>query len=269
MVKLKRKLGKVDIVTSRDNRKLVHARKVRDGKIRSQIFIEGRRLAVEALRSELVIDDCLISDEFQHADLIDAIRERTNNVIPIADRIFKTISDTKEPQGIVLIGQRPKTSGLNPVLEFTKLPLVLFLNEISSPSNLGAVLRTAEAAGVANVVISAGSADVYSPKAIRASMGSSFRLWIHENVEFNDAIAWAKQQGLRTTAADISATGSYANVDWRQPRLLIFGNEAHGLSDAQLANVDEKILIPMENGVESLNLGVSAGIILFEAKRQC
>ncbi len=261
-------MNKPETITSRDNGKLVNARKVRDGKIRSQVFIEGRRLAAEALRSDIVIDECLISDEFNHGELIGAVRERTKNVSVVADRLFKTIADTNEPQGIILLAKRPEAMTVYPSYQRTKVPVVLFLNEISNPSNLGAILRIAEAAGVVGVIVSANSADAFSPKAVRAAMGSSFRLKIRENAEFDEVIAWAMEQRLITTAADVSAKCSYTEADWRQSRLLIFGSEAHGLSEEQLANVDEKLLIPMENSVESLNLSVSAGIILFEAKRQ-
>lgn len=261
-------MNKTEIITSRENGKLIHARKVRDGKLRSQIFVEGRRLAAEALRSDIVIDECLVSDEFDRGELIDAICERSRNVSAVADRLFKSIADTNEPQGIVLLARRPEGIMVDPASQPAILPLVLFLNEISNPSNLGAIMRTAEAAGVAGVIVSTNSADAFSPKAIRAAMGSSFRLKIRENVEYADVIAWAKNQKLTTTVADVSAKCSYTEADWRQSRLLIFGSEAHGLSEEQLANVDEKLLIPMENSVESLNLSVSAGIILFEAKRQ-
>ncbi len=257
-----------ETITSRENGKLVNARKVRDGKDRTKIFIEGRRLASEALHSPIVIDECLISDEFNDSDLIKAIENRTENISTVADRLFKTIADTNEPQGIVLIARRPTSGDLDAAIQTANPRLVLFLNEINNPSNLGAILRTAEAAGVAGVIVSVNSADVYSPKSIRAAMGSSFRLKIWENARFDEVISWARERKLNTTAADISADGSYADIDWKQPRLLILGSEAHGLSIEQLASVNETILIPMENSVESLNLGVSAGIILFEAKRQ-
>ncbi len=255
-------------ITSRDNGKLRAARKVREGRVRSQIFIEGRRLVAEALRSDILIDECLISTEFSDAGLIDAVRNRTQNIAIVASRLFKTIADTNEPQGIVLIARRPSADDLLVADHAAKVKIVLFLNEISNPSNLGAILRTAEAAGVVGVIVSANSADVYSPKAIRAAMGSSFRLKIRENALFEEVIAWAKERELIITAADVSASCSYVDADWRQQRLLIFGSEAHGLTAEQIASVDETVLIPMENGVESLNLGVSAGIILFEAKRQ-
>lgn len=257
-----------ETITSRDNGRLVNARKVRDGKRREQIFIEGRRLAAEALRSSIVIDECLISDEFRDDDLLNAINDRTTNIWIVANRLFKSIADTNEPQGIVFLARRPSIGVIDVQIETAKLPLVLFLNEINNPANLGAILRSAEAAGVAGVIISANSADVFSPRSIRAAMGSSLRLPVLENANFLEVIDWAKDRKLTTVAADISAKQSYTEMDWSRPALLIFGSEAHGLSLEQLNHVDEKILIPMENGVESLNLGVSAGIILFEAKRR-
>ena len=99
-------------------------------------------------------------------------------------------------------------------------------------------------------------------------MGSAFRLPIVEKQTFDEAIEWARSQGLVTTAADISGSQSYTDIDWTTPRLIVFGSEAHGLEERELAIIDEKIIIPMENEVESLNLAVSSGIILFVAKRQ-
>ncbi|HQX57259.1 MAG TPA: RNA methyltransferase, partial [Pyrinomonadaceae bacterium] len=136
------------------------------------------------------------------------------------------------------------------------------------PSNLGAVLRTAEAAGVAGIIITKQSADVYSPKSIRASMGSIFRMAIWNDVELDPVLRWAADKGLRATTTAAAATATHTAVDWSIPRLLIFGSEAHGLNGIDLGISDERVKIAIESPVESLNLAVSAGIILFEAKRQ-
>jgi len=255
---------KIEQIISRDNQRLVNARKVRDGKVPDKIFIEGRRLVEEALRSEIVSEECFFSEDFTDDGLRRAFRGR---VFEVPANIFTSIADTDHTQGIVVIAQRPATSSLN-LEQKTAMPLVVFLNEINNPSNLGAVIRTAEAAGVGGVMVSKNSADVFSPKALRAAMGSSFRLPYGDNVTFDEAINWAQNEGLTTTAADKRGKESYTSVDWKKPRLLIFGSEAHGLSDEQLTLVDETISIPMTHTVESLNLAVSAGVILFEAKRQ-
>ena len=262
-------MNEIEKITSRDNRRLVMARKIRDGEIADRIFIEGRRLAVEALRSEISIDECFVVEGFRDGELLAAVGKRTSVFAGLPERVFGSIADTDRPQGIILIAKRPKT-GADAIKSRTGeggLPVTVFLKEINNPSNLGAIMRTAEAADIAGVIISTKSADIYSPKALRAAMGASFRLRVWENADFEEVLQWAKEAKLLTTAADVSAAENYTQVDWKMPRLLIFGSEAHGLSDAELKKIDELIKIPMENGVESLNLAVSAGIILFEAKR--
>ncbi len=257
-------------ISSRDNRRLINARNVRIGKVREQMFIEGRRLINETLASGLTIDECFVSDDFRDAEMFDAISEQTDAIAQIPARIFSSIADTGQSQGIILIAQRPTTSAelIESRLGVSRLQVVIFLKDINNPSNLGAVLRTAEAAGAAGVIVSTNSADVYSPKALRAAMGASFRLPVWDNAYFDDVLRWAKKKKLVTTAADASAVTSYTEIVWKKPRLLILGSESHGLSDAEIASIDEAVKIPMENDVESLNLAVSAGIILYEAKRQ-
>ena len=265
-------MNDVEKITSRDNQRIMDARKVRDGKDTGRIFIEGRRLVNEAVRSAIAIDECFYVDGFRDGDLLSAIAARTQKMTEVPERLFRSIADTDNSQGIILIAQRPNNgaAAINECLKTktSSLPIVLFLKEINNPSNLGAILRTAEAAGVAGVVISENSADVYSPKSLRAAMGSSFRLPIWDRARFGEILDWAKNWDLVSTAADVGATKSYIQIDWRQPRLLIFGSEAHGLSESELQSIDEQLKIPMEDAVESLNLAVSAGVILFEARRQ-
>jgi len=249
------------LITSRDNGRLMAARRVRDGRDKFRIFIEGRRLAEEALRSGLKITECFLREGFDDAGLAGNITAPTFRV---PDKIFKTVADTDTPQGIILVAERPS------MRPFTKslLPMTLFLNEINNPSNLGAILRTAEAAGVSHVVLSKGSTDPYAPKALRASMGSAFRISIEEGESLLEAAAVTRERGGVVTGADIHGTISYLDADWAKARMLVLGSEAHGLSNEERELLDETVRIPMASDVESLNLAVSAGIILFEARRQ-
>jgi TrmH family RNA methyltransferase len=195
----------------------------------------------------------------------------TANIVEVPERIFASMADTKNSQGVILVAERPPTengSSIMSALASAKLPLVIFLNEINNPSNLGALLRTAEAAGAAGVIASRNSADVYSPKALRAAMGSAFRLAIWDLAEPNEVFRWARENGLVPTATDASAMIDHTDLNWRTRRLLIFGSEAHGLDNLDRQEIQEMIRIPMEPQVESLNLAVSAGVILFEARRQ-
>ena len=263
-------MNRIEKITSRDNRRLVSVRKVRDGKTGDKIFIEGKRLAAESLRSDIEIEECFVVEGFHERELVDSIAKTGATICEVTERIFDSIADTDQPQGIIVIAKRPilKPEFVDYNFNNAALPVVIFLKEINNPSNLGAILRTAEAVNVAGIIVSKRSADVYSPKALRSAMGASLRLPIWENAEFDGVMSWAKERNLATMAADISGTVSYDQIDWKTPSLLIFGSEAHGLSEMELEALDKKIRIPMENGVESLNLAVSAGIILFEAKRQ-
>ncbi|MEO6051455.1 MAG: RNA methyltransferase [Pyrinomonadaceae bacterium] len=263
-------MNEIQTISSRENRRLVNARKVRDGKVPDQIFIEGRRLVSEALSSNLEIGECLVVEAFSDRKLLDAVCKTKSAITEIPVKIFNSIADTEHSQGIILIAKRPKTSAgtIEGSIGSAALPVVIFLNEINNPSNLGAVMRTAEAAGVALVIISTNSANAFSPKALRSAMGASFRMLIWENAEFDQILRWADEKELTVTAADIYAKESYLQTDWRTPRLLVLGSEAHGLSDADLKKIRATIRIPMEQDAESLNLAVSVGIILFEARRQ-
>ncbi|CAN5387547.1 23S rRNA (guanosine(2251)-2'-O)-methyltransferase RlmB [soil metagenome] len=262
----------IEKISSRGNQRLVATRKIRDGRGDRRIFIEGKRLAEETLRSGIEILECYFKIGFDDDDLLQTSIDKAKTTFELSEKLFDSIADTKNPQGLILIAKRP--IGVQTAIEErirtqnASPPVVLFLKEINNPSNLGAILRTAEAAGVAGVVVSKGSADVFSPKSLRASMGSAFRLPIWENAETAEVVNWAKGLNFISTAADISAAKSYTDIDWSVPRLLVFGSEAHGLEANDLDQIDEKILIPMQNGVESLNLAVSAAVILFEAKRQ-
>ncbi len=263
-------MREIEKITSRDNRRLVRTRKVRDGKEPSLIFIEGRRLVSEALRSELKIEECFVSENFRDEELLDAVNRKAAAMAILPEKIYDSITDTKKSQGIVLIAERPANSwaALELRLAGASLPIVIFLNEANNPSNLGAIFRTAEAADTAGIIVSRNSADAFSPKALRAAMGAAFRIPVLENADFYKTLQWAGDRNLTATACDIDAEDEYFEADWKLPRLLIFGSEAHGLDRTEIEMANETIRIPMENDVESLNLAVSAGIILFEAKRQ-
>lgn len=261
-------------ITSRDNARLVHIRKVRDGKVPDQIFLEGSRLAEEALRSNAALIECVFTASFADSErghaLLDKLAASDIRMSEIPDPVFRSIADTTSSQGIVLTAKRP----LN---EFDRISgdpgpagpaLFVYLHEVNDPSNLGAVFRSAEAAGASGIVLSPHSANPFSPKALRAAMGSNLRMLVWEGCDIADCVAWAKERGIRVVAADISGAKEHSDLDWTVPSLVIFGSEAHGLSGEALSLADEIFRIPMKNGVESLNLAVSAGIILFEAVRQ-
>ncbi|HUR97073.1 MAG TPA: RNA methyltransferase [Pyrinomonadaceae bacterium] len=257
-------------ISSRDNPHLKEARRVRDGKEREKIFIEGARLVKEAVRAGLEIEMLFLSKDgvFRAGELLET--ETSAGIFQVTDSALSSISDTVTSQGVLAIASRP-APGQGKVeqgLANAAVPVVAFLHQTNNPSNLGAVIRTADAAGAAGVIVSSGSADAFSPKALRAAMGSSFRLPVWADADLSDVLRWAEGKDLQTVATEIGATRSYADIDWTRPTLLLLGSEAHGLPKGEMEEVDEKIMIPMETSVESLNLAVACGVILFEARRQ-
>lgn len=261
-------------ITSRENQKLKLARKIRDGRQDNFIFIEGLRLAEEALSSNLDISEIFVSESFSKMERgQDFLRKnQISGLFEVSEQIFNSLSDTKHSQGIILISNKPETgkSVIENYLQNDKrrFPLIVLLHQINNPSNLGAILRSCEAAGISGVILTKDSTDVFSPKALRGAMGASFRLPVWTGADYFEALLWAKQGNLISVCADINSEKSYTKIDWQSPRLLIFGSEAHGLSSKEREKVDESLIIPMEKPVESLNLAVACSIILFEAKRQ-
>lgn len=258
-------------ITSRDNQKLKLARKVRDGRVPDLIFVEGLRLAEEILHSNIEIKEVLVTEKFAENRRGKDVLGKLKSISAVPAQIFDSLSDTKNSQGIILICGKPKADKCNIERALReskrKYALVVLLHKINNPANLGAILRTAEAAGVSGVILTLNSADVFSPKALRSAMGASFRLPIWTNADFFEALNLARENNLVSICADVNSKKSYTEVNWKIPRLVIFGSEAHGLSEKERNKIDESLVIPMQNNVESLNLAVSCGIILFEANR--
>ena len=263
-------------VESRSNAQLKLARKTRDGQVHDRIFVEGVRLVEEAFRSEIQIEFAVIKAglrEERERRLIDSLFHRDVDVLELPMGLFETIADTSTSQGVIIIGKRPPSDRETFDREISigqgAVPIVIMLTEVNNPSNLGAAVRTAEAAGAEGLIVTERSADVFSPKSLRAAMGSAFRLPIWVPAPFDAAFEWARSNGRPITAATGDGKTSYLDLDWKLPRLVAFGSEAHGVNDEILASATETVKIPIEPAVESLNLAVSVGVMLFEARRQC
>lgn len=259
-------------IQSRENQKLKLARSVRDGREQEFIFVEGLRLCEEIIKTQLQIRTVFLTSEFLNKasseSLVNELIAKKAEINEVDEKILDSLSDTKNSQGIIVIAEKPRTGREIVEKGLSESSLLLLLHQINNPSNLGAILRTAEAVGVAGVIMTKGTTDVFSPKALRSAMGAAFRLRFWTNAVFFDVLRWAGEKRIKSVCADIGSKKSYTEIDWNDPKLLIFGSEGHGLTDAEINNTDESLIIPMENSVESLNVAVACGVILFEAKRQ-
>jgi TrmH family RNA methyltransferase len=259
-------------ITSRDNSLLRQARAVRDGKVDELIFVEGLRLCVEALRSKLEIEAVIASEELirkeKAADSFAEISRAAQRVGIVSEKLLESISYTKTPQGIVVLAQRPESSEQRLTANLTTSPLLVVLHQINNPVNVGAILRTAEAAGATGIITTRNTSDPFSPKSLRGAMGSAFRLPIWRNTDLADVVGWCRERNISLVGTGAAAKMIYTDWDWKRASALVLGPESTGLSDDELKATDQTVSIPMQGQVESLNVSVAAGILLYEAARQ-
>jgi TrmH family RNA methyltransferase len=259
-------------ITSRDNSRVQHARKVRDGKIVDEIFIEGVRLCEQAVLANLTITEVLhtsrVLDDERAASLVSECVKRFPDTASVTESVFASLSDTKTPQGIAIIAIRPVCDQNTFERRQSEVPLIVVLHRLNNPSNAGAILRAAEGAGATGIIVTEGTTDVFSPKALRGAMGSSFRLPIWAKPQLETAIDWCKLRGIQTICADAHAARSYTQFDWTNPCALLVGPEADGFTPSELALTDDAVKIPMRESVESLNVAVATAVVLYEAARQ-
>ena len=263
---------KPEIITSRDNSLLRHVRAVRDGRVDDLIFVEGMRLCEEALTSNLRIHAVVFSDEIAQkekaAELIEKLAAVCDRLVCISEKLLTYVSFSKTSQGILLLASRPDSSERQLADKQTETPLVVIMHRITNPVNVGAILRTAEATGATGAIATENATDPFSPKSLRGAMGAAFRLPVWYRPGYAQALAWCAQRGIKTVCADLDAQKEYTKFDWTSPCALILGPETAGLSQAEIAAADDAIMIPMRGPVESLNVSVATGVLLYEAARQ-
>lgn len=226
--------------------------------------MEGLRLVEEALKAEVVPALTFfspdLSDSQRGYELLATIEDLSGECFVVTDAVMRALSDTVSPQGILAVV---------PFLELSPPEnpwLVLVVDRVRDPGNLGTILRSAEAAGVGQVILTPATVDVYSPKVVRGAMGAHFYLPVATGVSWSE-IAEASEN-RQILLAKARGERLYYKVDWMKPSVLIVGSEAEGASRGAERLATEQIVIPVQGKAESLNVAVAASVILFEAARQ-
>lgn len=183
----------------------------------------------------------------------------------VSDDVFGRLSDTKSPQGILAVVRMPRYTAKDLM---SGNPLIVVLENLQDPGNLGTIVRTAEAAGASGILLERGCADMFNPKVTRSTMGSIFRVPFVYVEDLKAEVGKLKAQGVRILAAHLGASVDMYEAFCAAPCAIMIGNESRGLSDEMAALADMAVRIPMSGSVESLNAAVAAAVLLFEAKRQ-
>ncbi|MBP1930338.1 TrmH family RNA methyltransferase [Ammoniphilus resinae] len=256
----------MEFIQSIQNSKVKQWAKLISKKGREQehaFLVEGEHLVEEAMKAEELIQ-CLIIQETMQEKYQGWIDECRAPSYLVSEQVMNKLSETQTPQGICAVVQINKHS----LSELTEgRPILLALDGLQDPGNLGTIIRTADAAGIDGVILGKGTVDLYNGKVIRSTMGSIFHLPIFQ-LDLTVEIPRLKEKGFRIVSTSLEGAVAYDEPQYADAVVIVIGNEANGVSQEILQCSTTKVKIPLYGQAESLNAAVAAGIILYEAARQ-
>lgn len=257
------------MLTSLQNPLVKQMRKLQAAKERhrQQLFLlEGTHLIEEACAVEYPLQALCYTPQWQerHPQLSDRASQLAQRTELVSPSVLEAIATTVQPDGAIAIAKRRDYP--RPTVPVSGLTLAL--DRLQDPGNLGTIIRTAAAASVEGLWLSANSVDADNPKVLRASAGQWFRLPIAVSVDLLSDVTRCQQQAVQVIATAANAPLTYWEIDYQRPTLILLGNEGAGLSPELIATATHQIRIPLSSGVESLNVAIAAALILYEAQRQ-
>ena len=259
----------MQVITSKDNEFVKHVKKLKEKKYRDQsqeFIIEGIKLVKEAIEEKANIKQIIICDNCEDSGIIpkDLMYEIAKyNCVYVTENILKTMSDVNAPQGIMAIIERNNNENN---IDYNQ-DIIVVLDDIQDPGNLGTILRTVDSIGLNQILVSKGTADCYNPKVVRSTMGAIFRIKIIECADLEQTLKEIQKNNFKLVVSSLQTNNSLYDINFNK-KVIIIGNEAKGVEPQIQKMADEKIKIPMLGKTESLNASVATGIILYEYVRQ-
>ncbi len=259
-------------ISSRQNPLVLRVRALARGGARSddEVVLDGEHLVREALASGVRIETAAFAEEALAgalADVAEAVERSGGRVVAVTPAVLAALSPVRQPSGVVATARLAR-SDMDAVFNGAPTPLVFVLTDVQDPGNVGAIVRAGEACGVTGIVAAERTADAFGWKALRGSMGSTFRVPVASRVRLQDAADAARRRGVRLAAAVPRGGEALPGVDLRLPSAILLGGEGSGLPEAIVRAADVRLSIPMRPPVESLNVAVAAALIAYEAARQ-
>lgn len=247
---------------------LLLTEKQRERREQNLMVIEGSREIRLAMASGIVIQTLLFCPDFAPATLVEELSGMASeppDLVEIPVQVFNRMAYRQNHEGLIAVACMPKPSLDSLVLK--ENPLILVLETVEKPGNLGALLRTADAAALDAVIVCDPQTDLYNPNAIRSSIGCIFTVQT-VSTSSTEALGWLRNRGIRIFGTALTATSCYHETDFRAPSAIVMGSEAFGLSRVWLDASDELVKIPMNGKIDSMNVSASAAVVVFEAVRQ-
>ncbi len=255
-------------LTSTQNPKvksLLALEKPRERKKQCLFRIEGKKEIRMALEAGYKIGNIFFCENLISIEEVKALVPEKTLLVPVSKEIFDKIAVRENSGGVIAVAEQ-KVHRLDQI-KLSKNPLLLILESVEKPGNLGAILRTADAAGVDAVIICDPTTDFYNPNVIRSSIGCLFTNQI-ASATSEETIAWLNKNNVDIYCTYLKASVPYHSIDYSKPCAIVMGTEATGLSDMWVKNSKANIIIPMQGKIDSMNVSTAAAVMVFEATRQ-
>ena len=259
----------MNVISSKDNETIKNIKKLKDKKYRdleNVYIVEGIKMLKEAIIENAKIKQIIICDDSEKSDYIskEIMYEIAKyECIYVTNKVFKYITAVQNPQGVMaIIEKNNKDKKIN-----YDEDIIVALDDIQDPGNLGTILRTVDSCGLKQILISKGTADPYNPKVVRSTMGAIYRVKIIECEDLEKTLEEVKKNKFKILVTSLEDSKSVYDIKYNK-KVVIIGNEANGVKKEIMNIADEKIKIPMLGKTESLNASVATGIVLYEYVRQ-
>lgn len=256
-------------ITSKENKLIKHIIKLKEKKYRkeyNEYIIEGVKIVEEAIQEKAKIKQIIISEEAINSELVQKhLKEDLTKIeyIQVPESIFKLISEVERPQGVLAVIEKEENDE-NIDLE---QEIILALDDLQDPGNLGTIIRTLDSVGLKQILISKGTTDPYNPKVIRSTMGAIFRVKIVECENLKETLKKLQNNNFKIMVTDLNTEKSIYDINL-QKNVIVIGNEANGVSEEIKSIADIRAIIPMFGKTESLNASIATGVILYEYVRR-
>ena len=259
----------MQVITSKDNETVKNIKKLKDKKYRDETklyVIEGIKMLEEAIAEKasiktiIICEECLKAGDLEQKFLYEIAKY---NCIYVNSKVFNSLTDVIAPQGIMAVIEKPnKDIKIN-----YDQDIILALDGIQDPGNLGTILRTADSVNLKQIIVTKNTADSYNPKVVRSTMGAILRIKIIETEDLIKTLKEAQKNKFKIIATSLDTENSIYDIEYNK-KVIVIGNEANGVSKEVQELADNKVKIPMLGKTESLNASVATGIMLYEYVRQ-
>ena len=256
-------------ISSKDNEFIKHIKKLKDKKYRDQsneYVIEGIKLVEEAINENAKIKQIVICEECTKTQEISKklmYEIASFDCIYVTENVFNNITEVKNPQGILAVIERKNSEN---EINYNE-DIIVALDGIQDPGNLGTILRTVDSIGLKQILVSKETADVYNPKVVRSTMGAIFRVKVIECEDLEKTLKEIKKHKYEIVVTSLQTNESIYDIEYNK-KVIVIGNEANGVSKEIQEMSDKKVKIPMLGKTESLNASVATGVVLYEYVRQ-